>query len=239
MKTYNFRKNSSLVNYEITTYTHDPLIGITSLTSPSGIKETYKYNSFHRLNKTLDSEGKIKKEYNYNYSQALLFYNTQKSQDFNKTDCTVGYSPASYTYTVPPGIYSSSISQPDADQKAIMDINTNGQLIANQNLTCAPTCPINLYNAISASYMNIYSAGNKVNFQLKFNSGNVVQWSNGASIGTIQGDCKPGQWRTIHYNEPNSNSVWEIKIDPIGNVQAKLLSGFVPNTINFQFEFYK
>ncbi|SFN42421.1 YD repeat-containing protein [Chryseobacterium oleae] len=235
----NFRTNSNLANYEITTYTYDPLVGVTTVTSPSGIKETYKRDSFHRLNKILDSDKNIVKEYNYNYSLAELFYNGEQSRVFSKTDCTVGYSPASYTYTVPRGIYSSTISEADANQKAITDINTNGQTIANQNLVCSPGCPITLYNAISASYMNIYSVGNKVTFQLQFNSGNVVQWNNGASIGTMQGDCKPGQWKTIYYTEPNSNSSWQIQIDPIGNVQAKLLSGFVPNTINFQFEFYK
>ncbi|WP_288443708.1 DUF5977 domain-containing protein [uncultured Chryseobacterium sp.] len=237
----NFRKNPGLASYEVTTYTHDPLIGITSTTNPSGIKETYQRDSFHRLNKILDSNGKIVKEYNYNYSQATLFYNESQGRPFHKTDCAAGYSPATYTYTVPLGIYSSAISQADANQKAINDIDMNGQNMANQNLVCAPTCPISFYNAITANYMNIYSVGNIVKFQLDFNSGNVLDWQfrNGASVGELSGDCKPGQWKTIYYSIPNENSSWEIKISPSGHIQAKLLSGYLPNKINFQFEYYK
>lgn len=44
-----FRKQSVLTGKKITTYTHDPLIGVTSITSPIGIRETFVYDSAGRL----------------------------------------------------------------------------------------------------------------------------------------------------------------------------------------------
>ncbi|WP_445432136.1 hypothetical protein [Chryseobacterium indoltheticum] len=62
-----FRKLSALQNAQITTYTYDPLIGVTSITPPSGIREIYKYDSANRLESIKDVNGKIIKEFQYNY----------------------------------------------------------------------------------------------------------------------------------------------------------------------------
>ncbi|MCX8532086.1 hypothetical protein [Chryseobacterium luquanense] len=72
-----FRKYSALSGYQITTYTYDPLIGVTSTTLPSGLREIYLYDSANRLKEVKqqerDSNGtliyKTVKEYNYNYKQ--------------------------------------------------------------------------------------------------------------------------------------------------------------------------
>lgn len=63
------RTNSNVVNYQITTYTYDPLIGVTSITPPSGIMERYYYDAANRLEKVIDVNGNILKEYKYNYKQ--------------------------------------------------------------------------------------------------------------------------------------------------------------------------
>jgi len=63
------------VGKQISTYTYDPLIGVTSITSPSGIKEVYGYDSANRLieikQQEKDTSGnlilKTIKEFNYNY----------------------------------------------------------------------------------------------------------------------------------------------------------------------------
>jgi hypothetical protein len=62
-----FRKNSALQNAQITTYTYDPLIGVTSITPPSGIREIYLYDSANRLENIKDVNGKLLKEFKYNY----------------------------------------------------------------------------------------------------------------------------------------------------------------------------
>lgn len=63
----NLRKDINLKNYSITTYTYDPLIGATSVTSPNGTREIYKYDNASRLEKVEDINGKLLKEYKYNY----------------------------------------------------------------------------------------------------------------------------------------------------------------------------
>ena len=65
----NFRNKEELKNFQITTYTHNPLIGVTSITPPSGIREIYKYDDANRLKQVLDIHGNILKEYRYNYRQ--------------------------------------------------------------------------------------------------------------------------------------------------------------------------
>ncbi|GAA5097538.1 hypothetical protein GCM10023210_32740 [Chryseobacterium ginsengisoli] len=64
-----FRKDSSLSNYQITTYTYDPLIGVRSITPPSGIREVYIYDSANRLKEIRENNqtGNILKEFKYNY----------------------------------------------------------------------------------------------------------------------------------------------------------------------------
>lgn len=53
----------------ITTYTYKPLIGITSLTMPNGLKTTYQYDGFGRLIKVLDHNGKVISTNKYNYKK--------------------------------------------------------------------------------------------------------------------------------------------------------------------------
>ncbi|PWN59239.1 hypothetical protein C1634_018130 [Chryseobacterium viscerum] len=52
---------------QIITYTHDLLIGVTSITPPSGIRENYIYDSAGRLEKVINMDGKVLKEMKYNY----------------------------------------------------------------------------------------------------------------------------------------------------------------------------
>ncbi|MDQ1097685.1 MULTISPECIES: hypothetical protein [Chryseobacterium] len=71
----NFRKDDTLKGKLVTTYTHDPLIGVTSVTPPSGIREVYQYDDFGRLKEVKvrekDTTGnyvlRTIKNYNYNY----------------------------------------------------------------------------------------------------------------------------------------------------------------------------
>ena len=65
-----------------------------------------------------------------------LWYNVEKSKVFYKNDCEDGFIGAPYTYTVEAGKYTSDVSQEDADQKALDDIEKNGQEQANLNGKC-------------------------------------------------------------------------------------------------------
>ena len=64
-----FRKDPALEKYQITTYTYDQLVGVRSITPPSGVRENYIYDTANRLEKITDIDGKILKEFKYNYKQ--------------------------------------------------------------------------------------------------------------------------------------------------------------------------
>lgn len=57
----------ALPNAMVTTYTYDPLIGVTSITDPKGYTMYYDYDGFNRLQYIADNEDKIIERTNYNY----------------------------------------------------------------------------------------------------------------------------------------------------------------------------
>ena len=63
----NLRNSSILSNAQVTTFTYDPLIGVTSITDPRGETIYYHYDTFNRLEYIIDKNNKVisKNEYNY------------------------------------------------------------------------------------------------------------------------------------------------------------------------------
>jgi YD repeat-containing protein len=64
-----FRNHEAFKKFQVTTYSYDPLIGITTLTPPTGLREFYQYDSFGRLISVKDSNGNMVKEVKYNNKQ--------------------------------------------------------------------------------------------------------------------------------------------------------------------------
>lgn len=58
---------TAMPNWLITTYTHKPLVGITSVTDPNGYITRYKYDEVNRLISVTDSDGNIVSENKYKY----------------------------------------------------------------------------------------------------------------------------------------------------------------------------
>ena len=58
---------NGLANALITTYTYEPLIGITSMTDPKGYTITYHYDDANRLEFVKDQQGNLVSENKYNY----------------------------------------------------------------------------------------------------------------------------------------------------------------------------
>jgi hypothetical protein len=67
----NFRNTPSLSDKQITTYTYDPVIGLTSMTPPSGIRKTFVYDGSNRL-----------KEINGRYQTGSGTYTTKKESEY-------------------------------------------------------------------------------------------------------------------------------------------------------------
>lgn len=70
-----------------------------------------------------------------------VFTNVAMQQNFTKEGCDPGYTGTTITYSVPAGRYTSLISQQDADDQALEEIDANGQAYANSpgNASCVPT----------------------------------------------------------------------------------------------------
>jgi len=78
---YNTSVNENLLRYKlsvlkntfpnamVTTYTYDPLIGVTSITDPKGYIMYYEYDDFNRLKQVKDADGNILSKNEYNYKQ--------------------------------------------------------------------------------------------------------------------------------------------------------------------------
>ena len=59
--------STSIPDSQVTTYTYDPLIGVTSITDPRGNTVYYEYDAFNRLKHVKDQDGNILSENEYRY----------------------------------------------------------------------------------------------------------------------------------------------------------------------------
>ncbi|GAA4304535.1 hypothetical protein GCM10023163_28770 [Aestuariibaculum suncheonense] len=63
----NLRDSSYLSGAMLSTYTYDPLVGMTSMTDPKGYTTYYLYDAFNRLQFVKDDSGKVLSENEYHY----------------------------------------------------------------------------------------------------------------------------------------------------------------------------
>lgn len=136
---------TALPNSHITSYTYEPLVGMTSQTDAKGMTTFYEYDTFGRLENVKDQRGDIVKNYRYNYSdgtalpvRAATYYNMALAQVFTKS-CPSGG--VAVTYTVEVGKHTSTQSQAAADALAQADATANGQAYANSHGSCSTPQP--------------------------------------------------------------------------------------------------
>lgn len=63
----NLRSNAQMSDAMITSFTYDPVVGISSVMDPSGLEAFYNYDKFQRLEAIKDDKGDIIKGYEYQY----------------------------------------------------------------------------------------------------------------------------------------------------------------------------
>lgn len=127
------------------TTTYDPLIGKTAECDENNRITYYEYDNLGRLRFIKDEKQNIVKMNEYNNISAAkqngcpgTYYNRFISQIYVKDNCGPGYQGSEVTYTVPANVYSSTLSQEDADAQAEYQLLSNGQAYANTNGTCQP-----------------------------------------------------------------------------------------------------
>ncbi len=147
---------TGLPNAMITTYTYDPVYGVTSVTDPAGRSSYYHYDGMGRLSFITDLDNNVVKTFCYNYTGQATncsFYGNQvMSQTFTRNNCATDYAGTTGTYTVPANTFMSSISVADANAQAQNDINANGQNYINTNVASGASC-IPMVKSINTSTM--------------------------------------------------------------------------------------
>jgi Family of unknown function (DUF5977) len=124
------------VNAYLTTYTYEPLVGMTSMCDINNKISYFGYDGLGRLLLIRDQDKNIIKKICYGFTgqpeNCTIFYNVVKSGAFTSV-CGPGYTSSAVTYTVPANTYISLNSQQEADQYALTDVANNGQAYANAN----------------------------------------------------------------------------------------------------------
>jgi len=239
----NFRTTLNLSDNQISTYTFNPGIGITNIISSSGIKESYKYNAQDKLNKILGSDGKTVKEYSYNQmplSVQTIFYNRKYENLFTRNNCQSGYIAEQYNYIVPAGTFSSNISLADANQKALNDIQQNGQNIANTNASCIPQgcsfTPESNIQSVTSTVEKLSLSYVKVRVNIPISSNTSVNWE-GFLLGEIGNTCKLQSFTNVLVTSENGRT-WRVLMSNNGKLFLQLLSGTVNSGyINLDFQY--
>jgi len=170
---------------QMTTYTYEPLIGMTSQCDPNSRITYYDYDPFGRLMLVKDQDGNILKKYCYNYAgqagQCNLYESDAINADYDSRNCG-SESAVPYHVSVPQGMFTSYIDLPTANELA----QQYAQNQANQYGTCQVT---------NASIYVENSHGIPVTIQLHNNgSGQDYSFTAFAHVDGIVGSVPPGNY---------------------------------------------
>ncbi len=140
-------------NALMTTYTYEPLVGISAKCDANNRIVYNEYDDLNRLILVRDQDNNVLKKIGYNYSgQAennTIYYNYSQTIPFTKNDCPSGFTGSSVSFFIPANVFHSTLSIPDANSKAI----AYGQAYTNATATCtAPPVAVSGYNTKASLY---------------------------------------------------------------------------------------
>ncbi|MES2645570.1 MAG: hypothetical protein V4717_01750 [Bacteroidota bacterium] len=205
----------------MSTYTYDPLVGITSKCDASDKMNFYEYDGSGRLILIRDENRLILKKICYNYAG-------------QSTDCSVNVT-ASWVATgnirciTTGGNNTGYQEREERDTNPYSSTYNQTQWLSNgYNITAcplpAPTCSFASASGFSIPTSGISSSGTTISFYLVFYSTSItLQPGSSYFIATINGGCRPSATRTINYSAGGRN--WVITIYTSGQMYWYLVPG--------------
>lgn len=184
----------------MTTYTYDPLIGITSQTDINNRTTHYQYDTYGRLSLVLDHDKNILKKYCYSYQgqteNCVIYYNEDKSGTYYR-NCGSGQIALPYYVSVPAGMFSAPTLQ-EANNLALQYAQNQANLYG----TCQSTSlTLYAYNYTSDNFtITLYNLQTSQAYY--FNIGN----SYSSTLGQVPAGyynvsiSNPNNWNYYYYN---------------------------------------
>jgi hypothetical protein len=168
---------------QMSTFTFEPLIGVSSQCDPNNKISYYEYDKLGRLSIVKDQNRDVIKRVCYNFFGQVencssgYFANVLKTGSYTRNNCGAGYAGSTVIDTVAAGVYNSPISQTYVDSLAQADVNANGQGNANVKGTCTFVCDSTSCSGVDKKCVNgICETGVKVYIASTYSSRNN-NWS--------------------------------------------------------------
>ncbi|HLZ15412.1 MAG TPA: DUF1573 domain-containing protein [Cyclobacteriaceae bacterium] len=199
------RGNSGVTGKQVTTFTHNPGIGVTAVMDPAVQKSTFQYDKYGRLITTLDNAGKIKNQYKYH----LMTRAATRVLALSTTSINFGtLTPEMWaTQTVPYARCS------DAMRSQVFTLTNNGD---DDLVVYGVVLPPGF---ISSWYQGTITPGTSVNA--------IISFDNTKSLGTYSGTITINSNATSGGNTATVTATYASKTTNIGLPQPP------PPTVNF------
>lgn len=204
----------------MTTYTYAPQVGVTSISDINNLLTTYEYDDAGRLVLIRDKDQNILKKTCYGFSgreSCEIYWNTAKTASAKRNNCPSCQDGSNVNYTVPANTYFSTISQYDADSKALNAAQAGAQSYANSNGTCTAINTSGTINvSVSSNAGTPPGSTQPANFTALFynqcNSQSYYFYVNGNT--TTTGTIPPGTYNvTVSLNGPTTSKVYTITLN--------------------------
>lgn len=162
-----FVRNDCPVNYSGTSVLYEVLAGTyTSLIS--------QMDADAQATADIAANGQTYANANGSCVENTRYYNTLRTADYTRDDCSIGFYGSIVTYSVPAGTYYTYTSVSDANILADADLAANGQAYANANGTCTEDETIGNEERSQTFYKNDCFVGDECYQYTLYNTGGTI-----------------------------------------------------------------